>query len=140
MLTTVRPTPQAKQTQAAALDERLRYSPYRNGAMNEPASAPQLSQLLSELDALSDSFAYLGSYYAQKVMGIDKPRVGLLNIGAESSILLRNTGLMKSSVSVELEVRTSEESVDIEAESTMITMMPIKMSGSPESIVGMTES
>ena len=28
-------------------------------------------------------FAYLGSYYAQKVMGIDKPRVGLLNIGAE---------------------------------------------------------
>ena len=27
-----------------------------------PASAPQLSQLLSELDALSDSFAYLGSY------------------------------------------------------------------------------
>ena len=59
---------------------------------------------------------------------------------SESSILLRNTGLMKSSVSVELEVRTSEESVDIEAESTMITMMPIKMSGSPESIVGMIES
>lgn len=28
-------------------------------------------------------FAYLGSFYAQKVMGIDRPRVGLLNIGAE---------------------------------------------------------
>ena len=28
-------------------------------------------------------FAYLGSYYAQRVMGIDQPRVGLLNIGAE---------------------------------------------------------
>ena len=28
-------------------------------------------------------FAYLGSYYAQRVMGIEKPRVGLLNIGAE---------------------------------------------------------
>ena len=28
-------------------------------------------------------FAYLGSYYAQWVMGIEKPRVGLLNIGAE---------------------------------------------------------
>ena len=26
---------------------------------------------------------YLGSYYAQRVMGIEKPRVGLLNIGAE---------------------------------------------------------
>ena len=30
-------------------------------------------------------FAYLGSYYAQRVMGIEKPRVGLLNIGAEPS-------------------------------------------------------
>ena len=29
-------------------------------------------------------FAYLGSYYAQRVMGIEKPRVGLLNIGAEA--------------------------------------------------------
>ena len=28
-------------------------------------------------------FAYLGSYYARKVMGIENPRVGLLNIGAE---------------------------------------------------------
>ena len=28
-------------------------------------------------------FAYLGSYYAQRVMDIEKPRVGLLNIGAE---------------------------------------------------------
>lgn len=28
-------------------------------------------------------FAYLGSYYASKVLGMDKPRVGLLNIGAE---------------------------------------------------------
>ena len=30
-------------------------------------------------------FAYLGSFYAQRVMGIEKPRVGLLNIGAEES-------------------------------------------------------
>ena len=28
-------------------------------------------------------FAYLGSYYASKVLGVAKPRVGLLNIGAE---------------------------------------------------------
>lgn len=28
-------------------------------------------------------FAYLGSYYAQKVCGVEKPRVALLNIGAE---------------------------------------------------------
>ncbi len=30
-------------------------------------------------------FAYLGSYYAQKVLGVENPRVGLLNIGAEES-------------------------------------------------------
>ena len=30
-------------------------------------------------------FAYLGSFYARRVMGIEKPRVGLLNIGAEES-------------------------------------------------------
>ena len=29
-------------------------------------------------------FAYLGSYYAQRMMGVEKPRVGLLNIGAEA--------------------------------------------------------
>ena len=28
-------------------------------------------------------FAYLGSYYASRVLGVAKPRVGLLNIGAE---------------------------------------------------------
>ena len=35
-------------------------------------------------------FAYLGSYYAQRVMGIEKPRVGLLNIGAEKGDTLRH--------------------------------------------------
>ena len=28
-------------------------------------------------------FAYLSSYYAQRVLGVERPRVGLLNIGAE---------------------------------------------------------
>ena len=30
-------------------------------------------------------FAYLGSYYVKKVCGVENPRVGLLNIGAEES-------------------------------------------------------
>ncbi len=29
-------------------------------------------------------FAYLGSFYAQRVMGVERPRVALLNIGSES--------------------------------------------------------
>ncbi|HCL20862.1 MAG TPA: phosphate acyltransferase PlsX [Oscillibacter sp.] len=30
-------------------------------------------------------FAYLGSYYAHRVLGVERPRVGLLNIGTEDS-------------------------------------------------------
>ena len=29
-------------------------------------------------------FAYLGNYYAKRVLGVERPRVALLNIGAES--------------------------------------------------------
>ena len=37
-------------------------------------------------------FAYLGNFYAQQVLGLAKPRVGLLNIGAEVS---KGTALQK---------------------------------------------
>ncbi len=30
-------------------------------------------------------FAYMGSFYAQKMMGIERPRVGLLNVGTEDT-------------------------------------------------------
>ncbi len=30
-------------------------------------------------------FAYMGSYYAKKIMGIESPRVGLLNVGTEDT-------------------------------------------------------
>lgn len=30
-------------------------------------------------------FAYMGSFYAEKVLGIEKPRVGLLNVGTEDT-------------------------------------------------------
>ena len=37
-------------------------------------------------------FAYLGSYYAHRVLGVERPRVGLLNIGTEES---KGTALQK---------------------------------------------
>ncbi|MBE6990810.1 MAG: phosphate acyltransferase PlsX [Ruminococcaceae bacterium] len=40
-------------------------------------------------------FAYLGSFYARRVLGIDNPRVGLLNIGAEDS---KGTELQKETL------------------------------------------
>ncbi|WP_337594047.1 phosphate acyltransferase PlsX [Vescimonas sp.] len=40
-------------------------------------------------------FAYLGNFYAQQVLGLAKPRVGLLNIGAEDS---KGTDLQKQAL------------------------------------------
>ena len=40
-------------------------------------------------------FAYLGSYYAHRVLGVERPRVGLLNIGAEDS---KGTDLQKETL------------------------------------------
>ena len=41
-------------------------------------------------------FAYLGSFYASRVLGVEKPRVGLLNIGAEDS---KGTDLQRETLS-----------------------------------------
>lgn len=41
-------------------------------------------------------FAYLGSFYASRVLGIENPRVGLLNIGAEDS---KGTDLQREALS-----------------------------------------
>jgi len=41
-------------------------------------------------------FAYLGSFYASRVLGIKKPRVGLLNIGSEDS---KGTDLQREALS-----------------------------------------
>ncbi|MBQ0038752.1 MAG: phosphate acyltransferase PlsX [Clostridiales bacterium] len=40
-------------------------------------------------------FAYLGSFYAKRVLGIENPRVGLLNIGAEDG---KGTALQKETL------------------------------------------
>ena len=40
-------------------------------------------------------FAYLGSFYAKRILGLENPRVGLLNIGAEDS---KGTDLQKETL------------------------------------------
>ena len=57
-----------------------------------------------------------------------------------SVIFLSRLSRSRSSVMVELEVRTRDESVDMDAESTRMTTIPISRSGSPESMAGMMES
>ena len=57
-----------------------------------------------------------------------------------SSMSLTTLPLMRSSVNVDDDVRTREESVDIEAESTMTTSTPSRMSGMFDTSAGMIES
>ena len=57
-----------------------------------------------------------------------------------SVISFTTVSLRKSRVRVELEVRTSEESVDMEADSTRTMTIPIRRSGRVESIWGTMES
>ena len=42
-------------------------------------------------------FAYLGSFYAGRVLGLERPRVGLLNIGTEDS---KGTDLQKAALAL----------------------------------------
>ena len=42
-------------------------------------------------------FAYLGNFYAQRVLGVERPRVGLLNIGTEDS---KGTDLQKQTLAL----------------------------------------
>ena len=57
-----------------------------------------------------------------------------------SSISFITWPLSKSRVKVELDARTSDERVDIEADNTRMTTTPINMSGRFESITGITAS
>ena len=57
-----------------------------------------------------------------------------------SGMFLITLPFKRSSVSVEEDVSTNEESVDMEAERTSTTTMPSRISGRPESMVGIMES
>ena len=70
--------------------KRIRGFAGRHGAA--PDSTATGRALLCDCGANADctpeyllQFAYLGNFYAQRLMGVEKPRVGLLNIGAEPS-------------------------------------------------------
>ena len=56
------------------------------------------------------------------------------------SMSFQTWSFSRSRVSVELEVSTREDRVDMEADSTRTTTTASRTSGRPDSIVGMTES
>ena len=74
----------------------------RDGAGDAAVSAGSTGALLTGANAECTpeyllQFAYLGNFYAQRVLNVARPRVGLLNIGAEDS---KGTDLQKQTLAL----------------------------------------
>ena len=138
MFPLVRPTPIMKLTHTDAFEMRPEYSPHRNGPRNAPASAPQEMPMSCAIKVIDELYCTSASAaeITMKTTISTRIQASLLC----SDIFFTTLPCKRSSVSVEELVSTNEESVDMLADRTKTITMPIKMSGSVESIVGMMES
>ena len=138
MLPVVKPTPTMKLAHTAAFDTRPQYSPHRNGPRNAPARAPQEIPMSCAMNVIDE-------WYCTRASAADTTMNTMMSTRMVescffSSIFFTTLPLSTSSVSVEDDVRTSDDSVDMEAESTSTITMPMSRSGNVESMVGMIES
>ena len=131
---TVMPTPKIKLIQTAALVTRFQYKPYMKGAKKAPAKAPQEIPISCAMK--------VGGLRAKITERTMKKMIKPLmqSIFLFSLIFLTTAPLIKSRVKVELEVKTKDAKVDMEAESTKTITMPIMISGVLESMKGMIPS
>ena len=123
-----------KQIHTEAFVTFLLKSPYKNGARKAPAKAPQ---------EIPISWAMkVGGFRAITTeITIKKTiKTRIIRRVFFSSSFLQTVSFNTSRVRVELEVKTSEERVDIDAERTKTTTIPIKISGRVASICGTIES
>ena len=136
--TTVTPVAYTKQVATALFVTFFAYRPYRNGARKAPARAPHETPIICAINVmLKRSFrtAITAETITKNTMKIRMTRTFFFSVNS-----FFEAGAITSSVSVELEVRTSEESVDIEAARTSTITMAITRSGSSRSMAGMMES
>ena len=131
---TVMPTPVIKLAQTASLVVPFQKSPYKNGARNAPASAPQEIPISWAIN-VGGSKARITETAIKNTI-----RIRISKSCFFSLKFFAIFPLIKSSVNVELDVSTREDSVDIDAESTRITTIPISTSGRVESIAGIMAS
>lgn len=127
---TVIPTPQMKFAHTAAFVTFLLNKPYMNGARNEPARAPQEYPISCAMNV--GGFKAITTEITMK----NTIKMRIVKSVFFSFDFFMQVILRKSSVNVELDVSTSDESVDMEAERTRTTTTPIKISGRVESICG----
>ena len=130
----VMPTPHAKLAQTEAFVIFLEYSPYRKGARKAPARAPQ------EIP-ISCAIKVGGSRaITTEITTKNTSKIRMHSSCFLSSIFFTRFPLIRSSVSVELEVSTREDKVDMEADSTSTITIPIRISGRDCNIVGIMAS
>ena len=132
------PVPHIKHVQQAATVVFFQYKPYKNGARNAPAIAPHETPISCAMNVILLEYCTM-AITADTATNITSMSL-MTSICFFSSIFGAMTGFIKSMVSVELDVRTSEESVDIDAESTSMTTSPIRAAGSFSSRCGMMAS
>ena len=122
MCPTVMPMPRIKLVHTAGLEIFLLKRPNINGPRNAPASAPHEYDIRVEIEA------FLLKAIITEIMR-NTAISTLMIITSFFSSCFFILGFIKSIVSVELDVSTSDERVDIEAERTRTTTSPIKISG-----------
>ena len=60
----------------------------KDGGQRRPANAPDALDCGANVECTAEyllQFAFMGSFYARRLMGCEKPRVGLLNVGTEDT-------------------------------------------------------
>ena len=133
------PTPVMKEAQTDAGVVRFQYKPYRNGARKAPASAPHeipMSWAMKVTELLAWMMASTEEMMMKKSTSRRMQSSCLRSSRCLSLRALANAGSMISSVKVDPEVSTSEDRVDMEAESTRMMTTPIIRSGREASMEG----
>ena len=138
MLPLVRHTPTMKLHHTAALEMCPEYRPHKNGPRNAPASAPQEMPMSCAMNVMEELYCTNAS--AADTMMNTTMRTRIQPSLLCSLIFFTTLPCRRSSVSVEDEVSTSEDSVDMLADSTSTITMPMRISGKVDSMVGMMES
>ena len=128
------PTPTIKLAQTDAVVVFFQNRPYMNGARKAPARAPQEIPISCAMK-VGGSSARITEITMKNTI-----RTRMISSCCFSFISFTIFPLIRSSVRVELEVRTKEDRVDMEAERTRITTTPISTSGRVESMAGMIAS
>lgn len=132
-------TPNTKHAQQLAFVIRFQNRPKRYGARNAPASAPQLTPIICAMNERPNVSYTMAITALITIKTATNRRIKNICPLGERSFFTPSR--IRSSVSVELELMTREDSVLMDAETTRTSTNAIKIAGRlSESIAGMIPS